>query len=1483
MRPSSELVPHKSRRHLALGLVLAFAFAVPSAAQLTFSELMYNPASGSDGDEYVELINTGTTTLSIGDWCVDGLSFCFPPGTSLAADQRLLLVKSLTQFQTTYGATGDFEYAGALDDNGERLVILSDSASIIDEVVYSDRGDWPVTADGLGPSLEVRNLSQDNAVPQNWFSATGNPPYTPGAPNNVQASGTLPFVDEVTNTDRPGPGDETIVTTRLFLASGGATLYYVVDFGPEQQLPLLDNGQNGDGAAGDLTFGARIPPQPAGSLIRYRIEANNASGTWFYPRQDDTVDYDGTVVVDPATSTSLPILWWFMDQVAFDAAIEHKLTDDVEPSVIFFDGQLYDNTFTRVRGQSARFYPKTPWKHFFPQGHNFEAQGRIDRPVDNFNMQANYSDKAFVREILAWETVRDAGSPYQQVFPIRVHLNGEFFGLYNFLEDPDSDWVRRNQLSETAARYKAFLTGEPVPLADLPEFYEKQGREEEGYEDLFDFQQQLNALSGEALDDFLFDNIDIPEFVNYLAVKAIIHDNDHMRKNHFYYRDTDGTGRWTFHHWDLDLSFGRASIPGSGVLNDSLWADQDSIEGESSRAPSHPLAGDSEHQTAFGLWNRVIDRVLRQPQIQQMYFRRLRTLMDTLLAEGQYEKRIDELQTLIAPEALLDTQQSWGQFGDQQTLQEAIDIIKNEYLPRRRDHLFTTHSACDIPGTQTPNPGIVISELMFAPASDPDLEFVELFNPTEESVDITDWRIDGIAMTVKPGTVILPGGYALFVKSDVKFRQTYGSGNFIAGEYKGSLSDVGEAVDLKDSADQSVSSVSYDVAAPWPTGTTTGRSLELIDPAQSSGRIANWSASNEDGGTPGAANSVAGTIGDIPPIWINEIVTNNVSTISDEQGDFDPWIEIYNESGSPVDLSGVQLATNLAGSGGFPLPPGTVLCGNCWTIIWADGETGEGPLHTDFTLPGGAGEVGLFTSDGRLIDYVFYEALVTDRSWGRFPDAGANFRVIPTVTPGATNTVPTSPIVLNEYNAVSDFNLLGNGRSDPYWGRVQGNGGDWFELVVTEDNLDLRGWQITVSDDTGGANQELFDIVFTDNDRWSDLRAGSLFTVSDELATDLTYFPPGGDWWINANIPEVNVSNRNWQITVRDDQGVLRFGPVGEGINPVSGVGSDEVFKLEEDPTPFIDPELSNYNDGTSSTFGGPNVWAGGTEIQDFLTLREIGLTEPCSAPDSDSDGICDLEDNCTSVQNSSQFDSDSDGIGNACDTCPSDPANDSDGDGLCADNDNCDVVANASQTDSDGDGFGDPCDNCPDDANAGQLDTNSNGLGDVCDPCPTDLQPDFDSDGVCNSTDNCPNDANANQTDGDGDGAGDACDVCPGDALDDGDGDGLCADADNCPSLTNPSQADSDGDGIGDDCDNCPAVSNGSQTDADDDGFGDACDDDDDEDGLPDGSDNCPFDANPGQEDLDMNGVGDVCDGDADGDNVMNDVDNCPRGDNAD
>ena len=266
--------------------------------------------------------------------------------------------------------------------------------------------------------------------------------------------------------------------------------------------------------------------------------------------------------------------------------------------------------------------------------------------------------------------------------------------------------------------------------------------------------------------------------------------------------------------------------------------------------------------------------------------------------------------------------------------------------------------------------------------------------------------------------------------------------------------------------------------------------------------------------------------------------------------------------------------------------------------------------------------------NGLTIDSSSGEVVGTINDLGLFNvTVSVNDGTVTTDTSFAWWVVPQARLALNEYNAVSGSKYLGGGDNsvsepaDSRLGRIQGNGGDWFELVVIEDHLDIRGWQLSIVDNGGGAQI----LNFSNSNIWSDLRAGTLITVSENPITtasgavideDIGYSPANNDWWINVvsgnagsgqyiTAQDISVSNDNWQIQILDNNGQSVFGPVGEGIGQFSGVNSEEVGKLESDPQPYINPG-SNYDDGTSSTFGSENSFNGGTQTQDFSALRSV-------------------------------------------------------------------------------------------------------------------------------------------------------------------------------------------------------------------------------------------------------------------------------------
>ena len=403
------------------------------------------------------------------------------------------------------------------------------------------------------------------------------------------------------------------------------------------------------------------------------------------------------------------------------------------------------------------------------------------------------------------------------------------------------------------------------------------------------------------------------------------------------------------------------------------------------------------------------------------------------------------------------------------------------------------------------------------------------------------------------------------------------------------------------------------------------------------------------------------TFAPIPPSYINEVLPVNVTVLADDHGEFDPWIELYNPFTGTAGLGGLFLTDNPAVPNMWPIPSGTDLCGGHWLVVWADAQPAQGPLHANFRLNAAGGTVWLYNAAGLALDSVTYPALGSNVSYGRSPDGGPTFASFLHPTPGAANREIATSIVVNEYNGVVTNKLLANSGTDTFWGRILGNGGDWIELIVVKDHLDLRGYKLFVSDNAGLTTATL---TFASASLLSDLRSGTIITVAGDLATDVGYDPVAGDWWINLrastagdglyiSAANFSVSKTNTQITVLDAAGAVVFGPAGEGINPASGIGNDEVWKLEETPGPST-TAFSAYHDGTSSSFGSANLWSGGAGIQDFSTLRNPVLATcatdaTCGDSDPCTDDTC-VSGHCENTPNAAACDD-----GNPCtsgDTC---------------------------------------------------------------------------------------------------------------------------------------------------------------------------------------------------------------------------------------
>ena len=230
----------------------------------------------------------------------------------------------------------------------------------------------------------------------------------------------------------------------------------------------------------------------------------------------------------------------------------------------------------------------------------------------------------------------------------------------------------------------------------------------------------------------------------------------------------------------------------------------------------------------------------------------------------------------VAAVAIVDTDDVSGQTGSPGVL--SVDLTLDAPLPDRVLTTLTATGLRDLAGNvagpltarlffgtaDTPEAGqVVITEVMYDPATGSAGEYIELLNTTADR--LFDLRAITLGDAADPGdaladdaAVILPGEYLAVVRDAEGFRLAFPEAAFVEGGSGISLSNAGKTLALWTDGTV-IESVTYD--PDWhrvELDDATGLSLERRDPARAPNEASNWSSSlAEAGGTPSAPNSVA--------------------------------------------------------------------------------------------------------------------------------------------------------------------------------------------------------------------------------------------------------------------------------------------------------------------------------------------------------------------------------------------------------------------------------------------------------------------------------------------------------------------------------------------------------------------------------------------------------------------------------------------------
>lgn len=771
--------------------------------------------------DWIEIHNYGTEWVNMAGYTISdggGTPFVFPDGVSIGPNERKVFLADGSGRVVSNMVFLDFK----LGADGETLTLYDANGKLLSEVTF------PPLDEDQSYGLVAGAKPQDTdayAILETATAGSENSGPAPAKPFEIDYEDVGPV---------KGSFDVKIAVKDQTIPINGVSMTYQVNRGDATSVQMQPSG--------DGVYTATIPAQKAGSMIQWHFTISDGAGNSVRipPFQNTTErEFYGTFVEDPSLSTNLPVIYINCK----DEKAPFTEGKDATPGCsIMINGKFYDNVVIRRRGMSSLAWPKPKFKvDAGDQGKIFELYEGDDRKVKEFNMNSEWfepGENSFMRETAAWKALKEMGVDALDYYQTQVRLNGEYFGKFSLGEDWDVDPLEESGYAVTGPLMKSIsgefsnLRWDVDPYAAMYYYRPITVKSDDAFLELSDLAKGLAGAICQSRSSYVYDNIDLPKVVNYMAAMTILLNQDRCTKNFYLYKDPT-TELWSILPWDIEASFGSdrglggRPAPDYCILdceqwNSPLYCDKNhpqdllistpwglittnvDLERSSRKllqsggfpgmTEGTPLNGaakvglelpetsairpdyDVDQRSLIpiptgvnGTYNYLLDAILSIPTTRAMYVRRLRTLMDEFLATGRLEQLVTEEYDLIRDEAARDVD-FWGASG---SAERGYQQIVAEQIPIRSSQLYEQYSSTGpiplIPDAQPSDVTLQVTQV--TPGEN---GYVTLTNPNDIALDISGWTLQGDDFTFEfiPGTVIPANGEAYVTSNPLALRET---------------------------------------------------------------------------------------------------------------------------------------------------------------------------------------------------------------------------------------------------------------------------------------------------------------------------------------------------------------------------------------------------------------------------------------------------------------------------------------------------------------------------------------------------------------------------------------------------------------------------------------------------------------------------------------------------------------------------------------
>jgi spore coat protein CotH len=554
-----------------------------------------------------------------------------------------------------------------------------------------------------------------------------------------------------------------------------------------------------------------------------------------------------------------------------------------------------------------------------------------DQELDNYGtlkLANAYKDPSFVREALSYEIARKY-MPASLANYAKVYINDNYMGLYTSVQDVDKHFLRSHFYGDENSFFKGELVGGGGPTS--VKIWGYFGGDSSSYANYYELESDYGWGDLINLLDVLNNN---PE-----SVEDVLNIDRHlwMLAYDILFVNLDAPVNFAHNYYLYQDNAGRFN-PIIWDLNENFGVFSRLLDGGSLSTSGmqrlDPYLNSSKSNYP------IISKILSNSTYKKMYVAHMKTIMDDFLTNGLYKTRALEIQSIIDSEVQNDPNKFY-------TYSNFINNIDN-----------SISTGGGRPGQNESSIGI--TQLMDARVSY--LNSHADFQPVAPAIG---------QITVSPNQIT--SNSIVWISADVPDTANV----YLA--YRLSTIDKFEKIEMFDDGENNDGNVGDNIY---------GVSISV---EQSDVQYYVY-AENEDAVTfsPPRAEYEYYNLSVTGNLVINEFMADNEITVADESGEYDDWIELYNNGNQAMSLSGYFLSDDGNNLDKWAFPD-TIIEANNYLIVWADKDDEQGCLHTNFKLSASGESIYLINSSDNVIDEINFSEQKSDMSFGRYPNGTGDF------------------------------------------------------------------------------------------------------------------------------------------------------------------------------------------------------------------------------------------------------------------------------------------------------------------------------------------------------------------------------------------------------------------------------------------------------------------------------------------------------------